>query len=159
MTILSRLYASSGSEIIHETMQIDIGELRHYLVKGWEDVTASTEGGQGVIYLACGMDVALPARNADGTQDLKFALSNISGEASAAIRQALAQRLPILLTYRKYVSTDLAAPAERPYTLTVKAGQWSATEVQITAGYMNILDTAWPRHRYTLSKHPGLRYF
>ncbi|MHB6011560.1 ArsR family transcriptional regulator, partial [Klebsiella pneumoniae] len=24
--------------------------------------------------------------------------------------------------------------------------------------YMNILDTAWPRYRYTLPAFPGLRY-
>ncbi|ENU5578477.1 DUF1833 family protein, partial [Klebsiella pneumoniae] len=54
--------------------------------------------------------------------------------------------------------TDLAAPAEVPYTLKIKSGSWTATEVQITAGYMNILDTAWPRYRYTLPVFPGLRY-
>ncbi|MDH8666023.1 ArsR family transcriptional regulator, partial [Klebsiella pneumoniae] len=27
-----------------------------------------------------------------------------------------------------------------------------------TAGYMNVLQTAWPRKRYNLAEHPGLRY-
>ncbi|MFT0924583.1 DUF1833 family protein, partial [Klebsiella pneumoniae] len=98
------------------------------------------------------------ARNADGTQDLKFALCNIDGVVSTAIRNALANRLPASLTYRSYISTDLAAPAAVPYTLKIKSGYWTATEVQITAGYMNILDTAWPRFRYTLPVFPGLRY-
>ncbi|MCL7701543.1 DUF1833 domain-containing protein, partial [Klebsiella pneumoniae] len=70
----------------------------------------------------------------------------------------LANRLPASLTYRRYISTDLAAPAEVPYTLKIKSGSWTATEVQITAGYMNILDTAWPRNRYTLNNFPALRY-
>ncbi|MFW9051405.1 ArsR family transcriptional regulator, partial [Klebsiella sp. C244] len=26
------------------------------------------------------------------------------------------------------------------------------------AGYMNVLKTAWPRKRYNLAAHPGLRY-
>nr|MCF0419109.1 ArsR family transcriptional regulator [Klebsiella pneumoniae]MCF0419112.1 ArsR family transcriptional regulator [Klebsiella pneumoniae] len=26
------------------------------------------------------------------------------------------------------------------------------------AGYMNVLKTAWPRKRYNLAEHPGLRY-
>ncbi|MDU1082924.1 MAG: DUF1833 family protein, partial [Leclercia adecarboxylata] len=57
-----------------------------------------------------------------------------------------------------YVSTDLSAPAAPPFTLAIKEGSWTATEVQITAGYMNILDTSWPRYRYTLTDFPGLRY-
>lgn len=34
----------------------------------------------------------------------------------------------------------------------------AALQAQITAGYMNVLDTAWPRFRYTLNEYPGLRY-
>ncbi|WP_241184284.1 DUF1833 family protein, partial [Klebsiella grimontii] len=52
----------------------------------------------------------------------------------------------------------LSAPAASPYTLDVKSGSWTATAVQVTAGYMNILKTAWPRNRYNLAEHPGLRY-
>lgn len=134
MTILNRLHASSGAEVWHETLQINIGADICYLTRGWDDLTATTESGAKVTFVGCGVDLALPARNADGTQDLRFAISNITGEASDAIRRALAMRQQILLTYRKYVSSDLAAPAERPYTLTVKSGQWSATEVQLVAG-------------------------
>lgn len=42
--------------------------------------------------------------------------------------------------------------------MVIKGGQWTATEVQVTAGFMNILATAWPRDRFNLTKHPGLRY-
>ena len=159
MTVLNRLYASGGREIIHDTLLINIGESRYYLTKGWDDLTVTTEGGQVVTFTACGIDIALPARNADGTQDLQFALSNISGMVSQSLRRAIQDRAEMTLRYRKYISSDLAAPAERPYTLKVKGGHWTQRLVQITAGYMNILDTAWPRDRYTLNKHPGLRYF
>ncbi|MBS5178129.1 MAG: DUF1833 family protein [Klebsiella oxytoca] len=118
MTQINRLYASSGPEVIIETLQITIGSDVHYLCQG----------------------------------------CNIDGVVSTAIRNALANRLSASLTYRSYISTDLAAPAAVPYTLQVKSGYWTATEVQITAGYMNVLDTAWPRYRYTLPLFPGLRY-
>ncbi|MXH35720.1 phage tail tube protein [Klebsiella variicola] len=42
--------------------------------------------------------------------------------------------------------------------ITFSVAYWTATEVQITAGYMNVLDMAWPRYRYTLPVFPGLRY-
>lgn len=158
MTILNRLYASSGDEVIIETLQINIGDEVHYLCKGYEDITAITESGDSVTFTACAIDIALPARNSDGTQDLQFAISNIDGVASTAIRSALDNLSGATLKYRNYISTDLVAPASTPYTLAVKSGSWTALQVQIKAGYMNILDTAWPRYRYTLPNFPGLRY-
>lgn len=158
MTILNRLYASSGEEVIIETLQINIGPEIHYLCKGYEDITATTENGDIVTFNAAAIDIALPARNSDGTQDLQFAIDNIDGIVSTAIRNALGNLTGATLTYRNYVSTDLTAPAAVPYTLAVKNGYWTATQAQITAGYMNVLDTAWPRYRYTLPYYPGLRY-
>lgn len=158
MTVLNRLYASVGPEIIHQTLEITDGVVTHYLTKGWDNITATLETGQTVTFIACGMDVALPARNADGTQDLKFALCNITGEISAYIRTVLKEKRRCQLAYRSFVSTDLSAPAEPPHWFEVKAGQWTATQVDITAGYFNLLETAWPRNLYTLNKYPGLRH-
>lgn len=158
MTILNRLYASSGSEVIIETLQINIGSTVHFFCKGYEDITATVENGDVLTFSAAGIDIALPARNSDGTQDLQFAISNIDGEVSTAIRKALENLEIGSLTYRQYVSTDLSAPATVPYTLAIKSGSWTAIQAQITAGYMNVLDTAWPRFRYTLNEFPGLRY-
>ena len=158
MTVLNRLYASSGSEVIIETLQINIGSTVHYFCKGYDDITATTENGAVITFSAAAIDIAIPARNSDGTQDLQFAISNINGEVSTAIRDALASLTNASLTYRQYVSTDLNAPASMPYTLAIKSGSWTALQALITAGYMNVLDTAWPRVRYTLNEYPGLRY-
>ncbi|RKT75616.1 DUF1833 family protein [Rahnella aceris] len=158
MTVLNRLYASSGNEVIIETLEINIGDEIHYLCTGYEDITAVTESGDTVTFSASAIDIALPARNSDGTQDLQFAISNIDGKVSTAIRNALDNLRSATLKYRNYISTDLSAPASKPYTLAVKSGSWTALQVQIKAGYMNILDTAWPRNRYTLPYYPGLRY-
>lgn len=158
MSILERLYSSGGREVELETLAIQIGAQTFYLAKGWDDFTARLETGNAATFTACGMDIAKPARNADGVQDLRFALSNINGVVSTQLRAALAAKQEMVATFRLYLSTDLMAPAERPFSVKVKGGQWTATEVQITAGFMNVLDTEWPRHRYVLSKHPGLRY-
>lgn len=158
MMVLNRLYASSGNEVIIETLEINIGDEIHYLCTGYEDITAVTESGDTVTFSASAIDIALPARNSDGTQDLQFAISNIDGKVSTAIRNALDNLRSATLKYRNYISTDLSAPASKPYTLAVKSGSWTALQVQIKAGYMNILDTAWPRNRYTLPYYPGLRY-
>ena len=158
MTVLNRLYSSSGSEVIVDTLQVGIGDTTLYLCDGYDDITAKTESGDEVTFTASAISVALPARNSDGTQDLQFAAGNINGEASTAIRGALDNLQSASITYRRYTDNDLSAPAERPFTLTIKSGNWTAIQANFTAGYMNILDTAWPRYRYTLPLFPGLRY-
>ncbi|WP_195319678.1 DUF1833 family protein [Enterobacter roggenkampii] len=156
--ILNRLYTSDGSEIILNTLQINVGGQNYWLVENFEDITAVTEAGAAVTFQAAAMAVALPARNKDGTQDLQFAISNIDGIVSTAIRNALASLNSGTLIMRQYISTDLSAPASPPMVLQIKDGYWNASEVQITAGFLNILKTAWPRYRYTLPNFPGLRY-
>lgn len=158
MTILNRLYVSSGQEVIIETLQINMGEQQYFLCTGYDDITAITESGDRVTFVACAMDIALPKRNADGTQDLQFAISNIDGVVSTAVRNALDDIISASIIYRHYLSSDLSAPASPPYTLSIKSGHWTAMQVQITAGYLNVLDLAWPRYRYTLNNFPALRY-
>lgn len=158
MQTLERLYASSGPEVILPTLQLTTASVTYYLVRGWDDITATLETAEAVTFTACGMDVAKPAKNADGTQDLQFALGNLDGSVSEAIRQALQERSKMTVTYREYISTDLSAPQKAAYTMQIKGGSWTRSEAQIKAGYMNLLDTAWPRDRYTLNHHPGLRY-
>lgn len=158
MTILNRLYASGGSDVLLETLQINVAGVNHWLTRGWTDFTATLENGMQQVFTACGIEIALPARNADGTQDLNFAISNVDGVVSTVVRDAIQNGMDASLTYRCYRSSDRSAPAERPFTLAIKSGYWTAIEVQLTAGYMNVLDTAWPRTRYTLPDYPGLRY-
>ena len=155
---LNRLYASGGSEILFNTLQIIVGGNSFWLVENFEDITATTETGAVVTFRATAMAVALPSRNKDGTQDLNFALSNIDGEVSAVIRNALDNLSDSRLVLRQFLSSDLTAPATPPISMQIKEGQWTATEAKITAGFQNILKTAWPRYRYTLPVFPGLRY-
>jgi hypothetical protein len=46
MTILERLYASSGSEVIHDTLQIAAGDQNYWLTSGWDNVSVTLENGQ-----------------------------------------------------------------------------------------------------------------
>ncbi|PLM92241.1 ArsR family transcriptional regulator, partial [Klebsiella variicola] len=117
MTILEQLYASSGSEVIHDTLQITAGDQNYWLTRGWDNITATLEDGQQATFEGCAIDIALPARNADGTQDLKFAISNVDGVVSDAIDKILDEMTSATLTFRRYISSDLSAPAASPYTL------------------------------------------
>lgn len=158
MSILKRLYASSGPEIIHEVLEVTDGITTYWMTKGWDELTITLETGQVVVCTPCGMDLALPARNDDGTQDLTFALSNIDGIASGFVRAALRDGRRMSLVYRAYTSDDLGAPAHAPHRFKIKGGSVTATQVSVTAGYFDLLDTRWPRKSYNLNEFPGLRY-
>lgn len=158
MTILNRFYASSGPEVEVATLELRAGAQVWQLVRGYEDVRARTETGELVTFRAASIDVAMPARNADGTQDLALVISNVEGQASTAIRRALRDREEMQVVCRFYLHPDLSAPAKPPVSMKIKGGSWTRHAVNLTAGYMNLLDTAWPRERYTTSLAPGLRY-
>ncbi|MEG0860266.1 MAG: DUF1833 family protein [Pseudomonas sp.] len=158
MSILKRLYASSGSEIIHEVLEVSDGVTTYRMTQGWDELTVTLETGEVVACTPCGMELALPARNDDGTQDLTFALSNVDGKASGFVREALRDQRTMSLVYRTYTSDDLGAPAHAPHRFRVKGGTVTATQLSVTAGYFDLLDTRWPRNTYNLNAFPGLRY-
>lgn len=158
MTILNRLYASGGPELAYPTLAISDGITTHYLTHGWDDITARLETGELVTFIACGMDLVVPAKNADGTQDLQFALSNITGEISNYLREVIRDRRRCELVYRVYLDDDFEAPTAAPYRFEVKGGRWTALQADITAGYFNLLETAYPRWDFNLIDFPMLRY-
>ncbi len=45
MTVLNRLYASGGKEVLLNTLQITTGEDEYFLTQGWDNITATLEDG------------------------------------------------------------------------------------------------------------------
>lgn len=153
MSILKRLYASGGPEIIYTTLEITDGVETYWLLKGMEDMIL---GGQ--LYTGLGIDVALPKRNASGMQDLTFAIDNTTGEVGRLLREALSAGRQIIVTLREFTSDDVSVPARNPITFNVKTGSINNSTAQITAGYFDLLNTAWPRRIYDLAVFRGLTY-
>lgn len=60
--------------------------------------------------------------------------------------------------YRTYLSSNLAAPAERPYRMVILGGELQGAVANLQCGYFNILLTAYPRRYLTSDFAPGLRY-
>tara|TARA_R110001592_G_scaffold65634_4_gene201239 strand:+ start:1578 stop:2060 length:483 start_codon:yes stop_codon:yes gene_type:complete len=156
--LLNRFYASSGPEREIPTIAVSDGITTHYLTLGFEDRLLRLETGQQVLFLAYGMDISLPEKSSDGVQDLAFAICNVDGMVGEFVRAAQKAGREVLLTFRVYLDTDLEAPAKPPLEFNVKSGQVTAVEAQVTAGYYNVLATAWPRRLYDTSRFPGLRF-
>ncbi len=110
MTQIKRLYASSGPEVIIETLQITIGSDVHYLCQGYESITATTENGDTVTFTRL-FDRALRCRRAmrtaRRTSNLPCVISMCCVHGDP---QCDGYRLSAFLTYRRYISPDLAAP-------------------------------------------------
>lgn len=160
MTILSVVYASAPtSEVLIPTLEIKhpaISTIR--TCAGFENHTVTLETGEEVTFEASGLDVSLPERNDRGQQNLIFAIENVTGIAQRAIDDAMAEGGDILVIYRSFLSSDLSTPAEPPLRMVLVGADFEGSTVNVTASYMDLINQAWPRERYTADFAPGLRY-
>lgn len=129
-----------------------------FICTGFEDITAITEDARTVTFIGANIDIALAAKNNKGNQTLAFAVDNTTGEASRLIDQAIEAKARVTAIYRTYLNTNLSAPAEKPYVLTLLSGSVQGQEAQLQTGYFNMIGVAWPRALYTVNFAPALRY-
>ncbi len=160
MTTLQKVYASAPtSEVLIRTLEIkpaDADPIR--VCAQFEDQELTLETGETVTFLGTHMDLARPAKNTSGQQSLKFAFANVTATAQEVIEGALESGEPVIVIYREYLSSDTSAPAYRPAQLTMVGGTFEGLMLQVEASYFEILNTSWPRKRYTAEFAPGLRY-
>lgn len=160
MTVLSELYASSGDDVILQTLELnsEAFDAPLFLVRDYQDHIITTEDARTVTAVSCGMDIALPKRDSRGDQNLTFAIDNVRGEASKLMRDAKRENKPVYLTYRCYLSSNLSAPAERPYYFIVRNYRAVGATVEVTAGVFDLIGTAYPRKMYDANFSPAITY-
>ena len=160
MSIIETVYASAPSEhVIHPTLEILVPNFEPIrVVASFEDLTATLETGETVIFNAGPFEYKEPSKNTQGNQTLNFSIANVTGEAQKAVEAALESAEEVPVNYRVFLSSDLSAPANKPYKMTLRGGTFEGMMVQIEAGYYDLLNAAWPRKRYTSEYAPGLRY-
>lgn len=161
-TLIERVYASAGSEVIIDTIELacDAWAESIYIVKGYE-IDGMVLGLDGVTFktfMAAPIAIALPKKSNKGSQSLNFAIDNVTGQAQRLIDTAIESEKRIRLTFRRYLSTDLTQPSENPFYATVLGGSVTGTTVQIEAGFQDILNIAWPRRVYNTIDFPCLKY-
>lgn len=160
MSIIETVYASAPSEyVILRTLEILVPEFEPIrVVAAYEDLTATLETGETVTFQQGPFDHKEPSKNTQGNQTLTFVIANVTGQAQEAVEAALESGADVPINYRIYLSSDLTAPAKKPYKMTLRGGSFEGVMVQIEAGYFDLLNTQWPRKRYTSEFAPGLRY-
>lgn len=161
MTILERVFASGGPEVIIPTLEITCAawDAPILLCNGFEVHTCATEDARTLTFQPAAIAVALPKRDTSGAQKLTFGIDNVTGEAQQLIDQAIDAGELVHLTFRHFLSTDKTAPAEPPLKFVIKGGEMQGGSLRVTAAFFDLINVAWPRNFYTADFAPGLRYF
>lgn len=159
MTAVAIWYASAPThEVAISTIEIQIPNKTPIRVcDGFEDLWLTVDGTPR-LFEAGSLSVSLPAKNTTGQQTLRFAIAGVNGLAQRHVDDALSAGQPVTMVYRMYLASDTSAPAERPRTMSVIGGSFEGGECVFDCSYYDILNSAWPRERYTAETAPGIVY-
>lgn len=159
MESLEIVYASATQAVIHYCLEFSASTIpngAHRLVLGYEDITATVETGETVVFQKAAFGLSLPSRTVTGRQDLNFNVDNVSGEVAILVDDALEANEDVKVTLRKYNAYDLSAPAEPPIVMTAFATEIDESQVKVSATFEDLVNTAFPIHRYTPQNAKGL---
>lgn len=160
MTILDTYYASGGPDVRLFTLELTCQSWAAPILicNGFTDRTCITEDLRTLTFIAAAIDVALPKKDSRGAQNMTIAIDNVNGEAQSKIDEAMVAEARVSATLRTYLLSDLSTPAEAPYRMTVQNGSIEQLAVQLSAGFFDLINVAWPRLLYTTKNAPGLKY-
>ncbi len=145
-------------ELIHPAF--DNG--RVLLAQSMADLTATLETSEVVTFQASGIGIALPARSVEGKQDLSLQLDNVSNDVwrnlSAAVKAIRTNPNRIQVVLRTFLELDLTAPHPHIVHMNAISASVDATTASLVASFHDIVNTSWPKRRYTPENFPGLKY-
>lgn len=118
---------------------------------------APVQAGQTVTFAACPFRFALPAVG-DGPQTLSIRIDNVSRDLMPLLEAAdLAHPVPVRITYRPYLASDLSGPQmDPPLTLDVRSVSVDQMSVTCTCAHADWLNRRFPRGVYTIERFPGI---
>lgn len=161
MNPLNQYYCSgSSAQVLLQTLEItSSGWFEPILLcQGFDDQLCITEDGRPLLFLASGMDIALPKSEGSARQELQFGLDNVSRAAQVLLSQAIDAQSEVEITRRAYLWPNLSAPADPPSVMTALGASFDSSAAAVKAGLLDLLNTAWPRLRLTLDIAPGIRF-
>lgn len=160
MTILAEFYASDFRPAPICTLELRCAAWAEslFLCEGFKDRLLTLEDGRSATFRGCGIDVQLPASNNSGNQRIGFAIDNVDGRGIQLVDQAVDAGEPVELVFRLYLSDWAGGPAEAPTVMDVLRCDSQKRTLQIEAGFFDLLNTQWPRFRYSVDWAPGLTY-
>jgi hypothetical protein len=157
---LKEAYAAAPSDtVIYHTITLDHSTFATplYLVRDRVDLTATLETGATVTFVGYAFDFKKPEVSIGGFPQLVVEIDNVNQAILAAVQAASAATDPVTLTYREYLSTDLAAPAnDPPMELTLSNVKANVFRVSATATFGDYVNKRFPTQTYDADRFPGL---
>ena len=152
--------ASGGKDVEIPTLELNCIAWAEpiYICGGFFDQVCTTEDGLTITFEAAGIDVAIPKKSNEGSQTLGVAIDNVRGIAKQRLDEAKAQGAQVVLIYRLYLDSDRSGPCERPMGMKLLSFVADGPTIEIQAGYFNLINSSWPRRRYTATFSPGVKY-
>lgn len=164
MTILEDTYreaiASGGKEAFVRTLELTCPawDSQVLICNGFKDRICGTEDGRLLTFEAANIGIALASKNNKGNQALAFGVDNTTGRVQALADQALDANARVTATYRVYLASDLSAPCEKPYRMSVDSDSFEQNQATMQCGFFDLIGTAWPRALYSTNFTPCLKY-
>ena len=145
--------------VIFETLTITQPTVQGavYLVRARQSLTATDEGGIARIYEPCGFNFSLPPASEEGFQSLNVSIDNVGRRVIEFLQNAKASEIPVEVTYRPYLSTDLSRPQmDPPLRLHLKVVSVDEWQVSARATFLDIVNTVFPSEIYSRRRFPSL---
>lgn len=160
MNPLDILRASGGTDVEIPTIELSSAAWSDslYLCAGFEDRPFTLETGVTVMFTATGLDATLPKKSNEASQVLGVAIDNVRGEAQRRLDAAKSISARVTITFRLYLDSDPTTPAERPMVLDVLSFTAKGPTIELQGGYFSLINSSWPRFRYTTDFSPGIKY-
>lgn len=143
---------------------LDVLELTHgawpqpYVLVAYNySVRVTFEDGRKFDALPLAFRVDLPDAGTQGRQDMGITFDNVGAEIWNALELAQTKPdVPIVVTWRVYLKSNLAAPAAQPFRLSVVNVTATQEVVTMTAQRSDLINRRWPRVVYKPERWPGL---
>lgn len=162
--ILGQIYrealASGGKEAFVRTLELTCPawDSSVLICNGFKDRICGTEDGRLLTFEAANIGIALASKNNKGNQALAFGVDNTTGRVQAFADQAMDANARVTATYRVYLASDLSAPCEKPYRMSVDSDSFEQNQATMQCGFFDLIGTAWPRALYSTNFTPCLKY-
>lgn len=162
--ILGQIYrealASGGKEAFVRTLELTCPawDSSVLICNGFKDRICGTEDGRLLTFEAANIGIALASKNNKGNQALAFGVDNTTGRVQAFADRALDANARVTATYRVYLASDLSAPCEKPYRMSVDSDSFEQNQATMQCGFFDLIGTAWPRALYSTNFTPCLKY-
>ncbi|BBR53850.1 MULTISPECIES: DUF1833 family protein [Pseudomonas] len=163
-SILEQIYreavASGGKEAFVRTLEITCPAWSQpvLICNGFKDRVCGTEDGRLLTFEAANIGIALAAKNNKGNQALAFGVDNTTGRVQQFADEAIDANARVTAVYRVYLASDLSAPCEKPYRMSVDSDSFEQNQATLQCGFFDLIGTAFPRVIAYTERFPGLKY-